>query len=48
MQFHFCSACEAVAYCGEPHQLQHWKAPGGHRAKCSALRRAGAKPPATN
>jgi hypothetical protein len=34
-----CGGCRCVAYCGEAHQRQHWKATGGgHKLVCESLR----------
>lgn len=33
-----CSGCEAVFYCSEEHQKQHWKT--SHRAKCKKTKQA--------
>ena len=40
-EFRSCSRCRAVAYCGEPCHLTHWRA--GHKRECAALAAAEAK-----
>ena len=32
-----CARCKSVVYCGRECQIEHWKAPGGHKSSCSAV-----------
>ncbi|GFH50010.1 hypothetical protein CTEN210_06486 [Chaetoceros tenuissimus] len=33
----FCSQCRCAYYCSKECQKKHWKAPNGHKAKCSKM-----------
>jgi hypothetical protein len=33
-----CGNCKSVLYCGDTCQLEHWKAPNGHKSQCKKTR----------